>query len=87
MAAVSVGTSAVRLDTVTETDVVSGSTLVFQPTNGTIYYGFSSGVTTTGGIPLASGQTFSITFDTAGQGVWAIAASTIDVRVDELGVS
>lgn len=86
MAAVTVGVAAVRLDTVNETDNRAGSTLVFQPTDGTIYYGKDNTVTVASGIPVASGATVKITFDDAVQACWAIAAGNVNVRKEEWGV-
>lgn len=52
------------------------------PTNGTIYYGTSSAVTTTTGTPLFANQTLTCSFTTVVQ-LWVIAAATVDSRVLE----
>lgn len=52
------------------------------PTNGTIYYGTNSSVTTTNGSPLFANQTLSLAFGPSVQ-LWVIAAATVDTRVME----
>lgn len=57
--------------------------LHITPTNGTIYWGYSSSVTTASGTPLFSNQTrdFSIGPNIT---VYVIAATTVDCRIAEL---
>jgi hypothetical protein len=52
------------------------------PTNGTIYYGTSSSVTTTTGTPLFSNQTLTIALGPSVH-LWVISAGTVDTRVME----
>lgn len=52
------------------------------PTNGVVYYGTSSSVTTTTGTPLFANQTLTASFGTVVQ-LWVISAGTVDVRVLE----
>lgn len=88
MAAVSVATTATRIDTDSETDIISGSALaVYNNGAATVFLGHSSGVTTANGYPLAAGGQVSVQFDSASQGLWGIVASgTVEVRTLELGV-
>lgn len=84
---VSVTTSATRLDTADESDSRAGSSLVVT-NNGaaTAYWGYTSGVTTANGTPLAAAGQFSVQLD-EGEQLWAIAASgTLDFRVAEKGI-
>lgn len=81
--AVSVTTSAAEVK-------VGGSALderkviVIQPTNGTIYLGFDSSVTSSNGLVLKKAQTLILEAGDS-QPIFAIAASTVDVRIWELG--
>lgn len=89
MAAVVVGTTATRIDTVNETDSTAGSAIAVN-NNGsvTVYLGTSSNVSTADGFPLAAGASISVEFDNARQGLWGIVASgTAEVRTLELGVA
>lgn len=52
------------------------------PTNGVVYYGTSSAVTTTTGTPLFANQTLTASFGTVVQ-LWVISAGTVDCRVLE----
>lgn len=52
------------------------------PTNGNIFYGTNSSVTTTNGMPLFANQTLTMSFTDNVQ-LWVIAAGTIDIRVLE----
>lgn len=84
--AVSVATTATRLDTVDETDSVFGSSVAVH-NNGaaTVFVGGSS-VTTAAGFPVAAGTSVSLDVQTA-EGLWGIVASgTVEVRVLEVGV-
>lgn len=57
--------------------------LTITPTNGIIYYGFNSSVTTTTGSPLFPNNTLSLSV-TDNIHVYLIAATTVDVRIAEL---
>ncbi len=52
------------------------------PTNGTIYWGFTNGVTTSSGNPIFKNQTVTLTF-TSSVHVYVIAGSTVDCRIAE----
>lgn len=56
--------------------------LCITPTNGTIYWGTSSGVTTITGTPLLAFQTLTLSFTDAVP-VYVIAAGTVDARILE----
>lgn len=56
--------------------------LTLTPTNGTIYWGFTSGVTTTTGLPIFTNQSFSIAATDAVH-IYVVAAATTDVRIAE----
>jgi hypothetical protein len=73
--AVSVTTSASKIVTAS----ARTGTVSIQPTNGTIYLGSSSSVTTSNGFPIAQGATAEVA-DFVGD-VWAIGGGTVDVRV------
>lgn len=84
---VTVTTSATRLDSSAETDLVSGSSLIlYNNGSATVYVG-GSDVTTSNGVPVAASSWGpSIDLDGA-EGVYGIVASgTVDVRVLEAGV-
>lgn len=53
------------------------------PTNGTIYVGTSSAVTSANGTPVLSGNTITFSFSSNVQ-LWAIGLATTDVRVLEV---
>lgn len=53
------------------------------PTNGTIYVGTSSAVTSANGTPVLSGNTITFSFSTNVQ-LWAIGLATTDIRVLEV---
>lgn len=53
------------------------------PTTGTIYVGTSSAVTAANGTPVFANNTITFSFGVNVQ-LWAIAASTVDVRVLEV---
>lgn len=53
------------------------------PTNGTIYWGYNSSVTTSNGTPLFTNQTLYLSIGT-GVTVYVIAAATTDARIAEL---
>lgn len=52
------------------------------PTNGTIFWGTNSSVTTTNGAPIFANQTLSLSFGPNVQ-VWVISAGTVDCRILE----
>tara|TARA_R100001086_G_scaffold229871_1_gene149912 strand:+ start:205 stop:492 length:288 start_codon:yes stop_codon:yes gene_type:complete len=60
--------------------------VTIQPLDGVVYFGFSSGVTSSNGTKVFKGQYFSLE---AGQSeeVWLIAEAgqTVDVRISERG--
>lgn len=56
--------------------------LIITPTNGTIYYGASSSVTTTNGSPIFKNQTLSLSF-TNSIPIYLISTGTVDVRIGE----
>lgn len=57
--------------------------LHITPTNGTIYWGYNSSVTTTTGTPLFTNQTLYLSIGT-GVTVYVISATTTDARIAEL---
>lgn len=86
--AVTVTTTATRLDTVNESDSVSGSSVALY-NNGsvTVYIGLAATVTAATGFPLAAGSSMSFQLDGPGDTVFGIVASgTADVRVLEGGI-
>lgn len=84
--AVSVTTSATRLDTSSETDLARGSSIaVYNNGAATVYLG-ESDVTTSIGYPLAAGQHYAEDLD-PGETLYGIVASgTVEVRVREVGI-
>lgn len=62
--------------------LVNRKFISITPTNGTVYYGTNSSVTTTTGMPLFANQTLTISFTDNVQ-LWVIAAATTDMRVME----
>lgn len=56
--------------------------ITITPTNGTIYWGTTTGVTTTTGTPIFANQTLTLAF-TDNVPVYVIAGATIDVRIVE----
>lgn len=75
--------------TTTAAEALGGATILtnrkfisITPTNGTIYWGGSSSVTTTTGSPLFANNTLFLSFSDAVH-VWVIAAATTDVRILE----
>lgn len=63
--------------------LASRKMLHFTPTNGTIYWGYNSSVTTTTGTPVFTNQTVYLS---AGPNVtvYVISAGTVDVRIAEV---
>lgn len=53
------------------------------PTNGTVYWGYSSGVTTTTGTPLFTNQTLYLSVGPTVT-VYVISAGTVDTRIAEI---
>lgn len=80
-AAVSVSTTAVLMS-VSGTNMVNRKLLTLQPTNGIIYIGSNSSVTTTTGTPIYSTQTLSFAVGPAIT-VYAIATVATNVRIIE----
>lgn len=56
--------------------------LNITPTNGVIYWGTNSSVTTVNGAPIFANQTLSLSFTNNVQ-VWVISAGTVDCRILE----
>lgn len=56
--------------------------IIITPTNGTIYWGFTSGVTTSNGQPIFTNQSVTISV-TDNVHIFVIAGSTIDARISE----
>ena len=84
--AVSVGTTATRLDTASETDNVRGSSVAIYNNGASTVYVGPSDVATADGYPLAAGEHLSVDVDDA-DGIYGIVASgTVEVRVLETGV-
>ena len=55
-----------------------------QPVDGDIYYGYSSGVTSSTGTKIAKGQFFSLECSST-LPIWMVASSgTVDVRITEV---
>ena len=84
-AAVSVGTSPVELKA-GASRYGERRVVTFQPTDGDIYFAYSDdgvGLTTSTGLLIRKGQLVSL--EASDQiGVWAVAAATTDVRVQEV---
>lgn len=75
--------------TTTAAEALGGSTilanrkmLTVRPTNGIIYWGFTTGVTTTTGTPIYTNEVFSISA-TDNLHIYVISAGTVDVRMSE----
>jgi hypothetical protein len=87
MAAVSVTTSATRLDTAGGASGPAGSAIaVYNNGASTVYLGGAS-VTTSSGFPLAAGASFAVDLKENGDVLYGIVASgTVEVRTLELGV-
>lgn len=85
--AVSVATTATRLDTAAETDTQPGSAVaVYNNGSATVYLG-DSDVTTATGFPLAAGSSMAFEFDVSKDALYGIVASgTVAVRVLETGI-
>lgn len=86
--AVTVATSATRLDTVSETDDRQGSSVaLYNSGSSTVYIGTASNVTTTTGAPVAAGS-WGPSFDLApNEGLWGVVASgTGTMIVIETGI-
>lgn len=85
--AVSVSTTATRLDTASEGDSVAGSAVaVYNNGSATIFIG-DSGVTTANGFPLASAASMSFKLDDQADALYGIVASgTEEARVIEVGI-
>jgi hypothetical protein len=78
---ISVGTSAV-VARVGASNLANRKMLTISPTNGTIYLGATSGVTTTTGIPIFQNQVISFAFG-SGVSPYLIAGSTITTIIVE----
>lgn len=84
--AVSVATTATRIDTEVETDRAPGSSVaVYNNGAATVYLG-DADVTTAVGYPVAAGEHFSIDLDTSEALFGIVAAGTVEVRVLEQGI-
>lgn len=55
----------------------------FNPSTGTLYVGFTSGVTTANGFPLEAGESLPMEINGAIE-IWGAANVSIDVRIIEL---
>lgn len=55
----------------------------FNPSTGTLYVGFTSGVTTLTGFPLEAGESLPLEVN-GGITIWGISNVSIDVRIIEL---
>lgn len=64
------------------THLANRKVVIITPTNGTVYWGTSSAVTTTSGTPIYQSQMVSLAFS-SNVTIYLIAASTVDVRVVE----
>lgn len=64
------------------TRLVNRKVIIITPTNGIIYWGTTTGVTTTTGFPLYPNQTLALSF-TDNVPVYVIAATTTDTRILE----
>jgi hypothetical protein len=85
--AVSVATTATRLDTASESDSVSGSAVALNNNGSATVYIGDSDVTTATGFPLAAGASISFNLDGPSDALYGIVASgTVEVRVLEVGV-
>lgn len=85
--AVTVTTTATRLDTTDETDSVSGSSLVvYNNGSATVYVG-GSDVTTANGLPVAaSAWGPGVDLDPGEAWYGIVASGTVEVRVGEQGI-
>lgn len=80
IAAVSATTTAARLLTVAQGDVVSRAGVYIVPTNGTVYLG-GSAVTSSTGFPVDSGEKFYVEWVLGSNWYVITASGTVDVRV------
>ena len=78
---ITVGTTSVAAN-VSGTNLTNRKLLMVTPTNGTIYFGSSSAVTTANGTPIYQGQTRSFSFS-SNVTLYLVAASSIVVNVFE----
>lgn len=85
-AAVSVTTTATRLDTSSETDSVSGSDIALYNAGAVTVYLGKDDVTTANGMPLAAGAYWSESLDAASGLYGVVASGTCEVRVRETGI-
>lgn len=86
MAAVSVTTSATRLDTGAANNPQGSAIGVYNNGASTVYLG-GSGVTTATGFPLAAGTSLSVDLKESGDVLYGIVVSgTVEVRTLEVGV-
>lgn len=85
--AVTVATTATRLDTTDETDSVSGSSIAVYNNGSAIVYVGGSDVTTANGAPVAAsswGPSLDLDPGEAWYGI--VASGTVEVRVLESGI-
>lgn len=86
--AVSVGTTATRLDATADTsdDVRHQSSAIYNNGSATVFLG-GADVTTANGFPLAAGTSMSISDLELGDELYGrVASGTVEVRVFEVGV-
>lgn len=65
------------------TILANRTTLTILPTNGIIYWGYTSGVTVSSGTPIFKNQLLAFTGLTNAIHIYVIAASTVDARISE----
>lgn len=76
-------TTAAALALGAATALANRKMLHFTPTNGTIYWGYTSSVTTTTGTPVFTNQTVYLSVGNSVT-VYLISAGTVDARIAEL---
>ena len=85
-AAVSVTTSATRLDSSAKTDGMTGSDIALYNAGAVTVYLGKSDVTTANGVPLAAGAYWSESLGTDSALYGIVASGTCEVRVRETGI-
>lgn len=83
-AAVSVGTTATKLNTFSDDNRADFDALIYNNGASTVYVG-GSDVTAASGIPLAAGLSLSVRVESDLYGI--VASGTVECRVGSMGVS
>lgn len=85
-AAVSVATTATRLDSASKSDDRAGSDIALYNNGSVTVYLGRSDVTTANGMPLAAGAYWSESLDSVSGLFGIVASGTCEVRVRETGI-